>query len=370
MHGRLSSTRRALGAAAFLALALAAFASGADQAIDAEFYVNTYRSIGTTSVSGLRSMAMGGAGLGMADGVASIAANPAALGAFCGYGVETGLGFDWLDDGASDTDQVTFRLGGAVSLSHWKPYAPNQAVGMQINTRSYSGAAGVGMKREQTAAVLAYGFQLSDDLLAGVSAGLYGGKWKSSPGRDADGVPTSIYLDRAFTGGDFRLGGLYRFSDETTIGATAGYSIASYRDKQTFLPRSRNGNLHRWSLGVGAAHQLREDTLLLGDLWYDNIRTDVPGVMNERNRAWGVSAGVEQALLPEVLALRGGLYFGRTSFSTTGDAAMIPGGSYSKSRFGVTAGLGVRLYSFDIGYALDVNSGGDVKNLLDVAAEW
>lgn len=334
-----------------------------------EFYVNTYRSIGSVSPKGIRSSGMGGAGRGLADGAASLGVNPAALGALQGSDVDVGLGYDWLDDGYDDTDQVTFRLGGAVSLESWKPTGgPNQAIGGLLYTQSYSGASNVKMKRDQTGVLMGYGLHLMDDVLAGVSVALYDGKWKSDP-VDAGG---SVYLDRKFTGGDFKVGALYRFCDETTMGGTLGYSTASFKDKAAYATGSGSGSLDRWSIGMGMAHQYAEETLLLGDLWFDRVKTDIPGAIDERNTAWGLSVGVEQQVLPEVMALRGGLYYDHTSYKSSGDVTFLNNGakSFSKGRFGITAGVGVKVYSFDIGYSLDVNSGGDVKNLLDLSTEW
>ncbi len=65
-----------------LVLLLAATATA--RAGDGEFYVNTYRSIGTVSPMSGRSRSMGRSGRGLADGVASLGVNPAALGAFTG----------------------------------------------------------------------------------------------------------------------------------------------------------------------------------------------------------------------------------------------------------------------------------------------
>ncbi len=362
----MTPATRQCGLAALCLLLAVLSAPGAGAVDSGEFYVNTYRSIATVSPKGPRSMAMGGAGRGLADGVASLGVNPAALGAFDGKGVEVGLGLDWLDDGYDDTDQVTFRLGGAVSLERWKPSGgPNQAIGGLLETKNYSGAAGVGMKRDQTGVLMAYGLHLMDNLLAGASVALFDGKWKSDqqPGSD-------VYLDRKFTGGDFRLGALYRLSDETTVGGTLGYATGSLREKAAYAAGAGSGSIDRYSIGAGIAHQYCENTLILGDLWYDRLKSDVPGILNESNKAWGLSVGVEQKVIPEVMALRGGLYYDRTSYSSDGGVTMVNGGSFSKGRFGLTAGVGIKLYSFDLGYSLDVNSGGDVKNLLDVSAEW
>ena len=331
-----------------------------------EFYVNTYRSIATVSPKGSRSMAMGGTGRGLADGVPSLGVNPAALGVFDGKGAEVGLGYDWLADGNDNTDQISFRLGGAISLERWKPSGGfNQAIGGLLETKSYSGAAGVDMNRNQTGVLMAYGLHLLDNLLGGVSVALYDGKWTSRQQADS-----AFYLDRKFTGGDFRLGTLYRLSDATTIGGVLGYATGSLREKAQYAANAGTGSLDRYSLGVGVAHQFRENTLLLGDLWYDRMKSDVPSVLKEDNKSWGLSLGVEQNVIPEVMALRGGLYYDRASYSSDGTGTFVSGGSFSKGRFGLTAGIGVKLYPFDLGYSLDVNSGGDVKNLLEVSAEW
>ena len=341
------------------------------QAEEGEFYVNTYRSIGTVSPRGARSSAMGRTGRGLADGVSSLGVNPAALGAFTGTAYDINLGYDWLDDGYDDTDQVTFKLGGAVNLERWQQdHRPNQAIGGLIYTQNYSGAANQSMKRDQTSVLMGYGLHLMDDVLGGISVALFDGKWKSSPFTDDQGN-TTANLDRSFVGGDFKVGALYRLRDETTVGGTIGYATGSFREKADYAAGAGSGSLDRFSLGVGVAHQYCEDTLLLGDLWYDNLKTKVPGVLNERGKSWGLSVGVEQQVVPEVMALRGGLYYDRTSYSGGAPIADVIGtSSYSKGRFGVTAGVGVKLYNFDLGYSLDVNSGGDVKNLLDFSAEW
>ena len=122
---------------------------------------------------------------------------------------------------------------------------------------------------------------------------------------------------------------------------------------------------------MGVAHQYTEETLLVGDIWYDRTKSDVPGVLRESNKAWGLSLGIEQRVIPDLMALRGGIYYDRTSYSGGNDTiSFVNGRSFSKGRVGFTAGVGVKLYNFDLGYSLDVNSGGDVKNLLDVSTEW
>ena len=355
------------GLAAGLALLCltAAFSAGAEDA--GEFYVNTYRSIGSVSPRSMRSSTMGRAGRGLADGVNSMGVNPAGLGAFTGSGFDVSLGYDWLDDGYDDTDQVTFKLGGAVSLERWKPSGgPNQAIGALLHTQNYSGAANMGMKREQTGVMMAYGLHLMDDILAGVSVSLFDGEWRSDRiGNDP------LYLDRSFLGGDFKLGGIYRFSEETTLGGTLGYATGSFKEKAAYAAGAGSGSLDRYSIGVGVAHQYCDATMILGDIWYDRMKTDVPGVLKENNKSWGLSVGVEQQVIGDVMALRGGLYYDRTSYSGGNETVSFTGGSgFSKGRFGITAGVGIKLYQFDIGYSLDVNSGGDVKNLLDLSAEW
>lgn len=349
----------------FSALFLIAFPAA--RAGEGEFYVNTYRSIGSVSPMGSRSVAMGRAGRGLADGVASLGVNPAALGAFSGTGFDTDLGVDWLDDESDNTDQLTFKVGGAVNLDRWSTASgPNQSVGALLHTQSYSGAGGVGMKRNQTGILAGYGLHLMDDLLAGVSIALYDGKWSA----DAGTFPSAI--DRSFIGGDFKLGGIYRLRDETTVGGTLGYSTGSLKEKGAYAANAGSGSLDRLSLGVGVAHQYTDETLFLGDIWYERTQSEIPGgVMQESNKAWGLSAGVEQQILPDVMALRGGLYYDRTSYSgSAGGTPFVGTGSFSKGRFGVTAGVGVKLYGFDLGYSLDINSGGDVKNLLDFSTKW
>ncbi len=350
-----------------LAFAIASLATGAARAGDDEFYVNTFRSVGTVSPKGSRSTAMGGSGRGLADGVASLGTNPAALGAFQGAGYDIGLGYDWLDDGYDDADQLTFRLGGAVNINRICPTdGPNQAIGALLNIQSYSGAANVEMKREQTGVLMGYGLQLSDNLLGGVSVALFDGKWSSDPQSPTD----TLYLDRKFTGGDFKLGALYRWCDETTVGGTLEYATGSWREKGGYAAGAGSGDLDRFGIGVGIAHQYAENTLILGDLWYDRVKAKTPGILSEDDKSWGLSVGVEQQLIPELLALRGGLYYDHTSYSSSGASQLVGGGSYSKGRYGITAGAGIKLYSFELGYSLDVNSGGDVKNLLDLSAEW
>ena len=352
-------------------LALIILAAGTARGEEGEFYVNTYRSIGNVSPQGIRSTAMGRAGRGLADGINSLGVNPAALGAFQGSTFDVSLGYDWLDDGYDDTDQVTFKLGGAVNLDRWQSTSgPNQAIGGLLYTQNFSGAGRNSMKRDQTSVLMGYGVHLMDNLLAGVSVSLFDGKWTSSRTTDAAGN-IEPYLDRKFTGGDFKVGGIYRLCDETTVGGTLGYTTGSLKEKADYAADAGSGSIDRYSIGVGVAHQYTDDTLVLGDLWYERLKSDVPGILRESNKAWGLSVGVEQRVIPDLMALRGGLYYDRSSYSGGGPISNIVGtSSYSKGRFGVTAGVGVKLYNFDIGYSLDVNSGGDVKNLLDFAAEW
>ncbi len=253
---------------------------------DGEFYVNTYRSLGTVSPQGVRSAAMGRAGRGLADGVYSLGVNPAALGAHQGAAIDVALGFDWLDDGYDNADQVTFKLGGAVSLDRWSRLAgPNQAVGALLHTQNYSGASNNSMKRNQTGVLMAYGLHFMENLLGGVSVALYDGDWKSEIARDEAGEPVGMNMDRSFTGGDFKVGGLYRVTDQTTFGGTIGYSTGSFKEKAAYAGSAGSGSLERWSIGVGVAHQYTDDTLILGDIWYDRLKTDVPGILDESNKA-------------------------------------------------------------------------------------
>lgn len=361
-HSQLSARLGLL----FALLLVAALPARAE---DGEFYVNTYRSIGSVSPLGQRAAAMGRAGRGLADGVSSLGVNPAALGAFTGSAVDVTLGVDWLDDGYDNTDQVSFKIGGAVNLDRWsRMQGPNQAVGAMLYTQGYSGAANASMKRNQTGVLMGYGVHLMDDLLAGVSVALYDGKW-SADARPTVGADTN--MDRKFTGGDFKLGGIYRISEETTFGGTLGYTTGSLKEKGAYAANAGSGSLERYSIGMGVAHQYTEDTLLVGDIWYDRTKSDVPGILRESNKAWGLSVGVEQRVIPDLMALRGGVYYDRTSYSGGNDTvSFVNGRSFSKGRFGFTAGVGVKLYNFDLGYSLDVSSGGDVKNLLDVSTEW
>ncbi|MCC8180924.1 MAG: hypothetical protein LIP23_08460 [Planctomycetes bacterium] len=351
---------------AIAAIAPYCSAIAADTGADQEFYVNTYRSIGTVKGNSSRSRAMGGAGRGLADGVASVGVNPAALGAFTDRGYEIGVGYDWLDDGASDANQYSFRLGGAISLESIRPTGGcNQALGGLLQTESFSGAGDIGMKKSQTSITAAYGLHVLPDLLAGASVSLIDGSWKS---RLQTG--STVNLDRDFLGGEFKVGGLYRITDITTIGGTLAYGTASNKERAAYAAGAKSGSLDRWSVGFGVAHQIREPTLVLADVWYDHLKTDVPGIVEERNKSWGISAGVEQEVLEDLLALRGGLYYAKNSYKSTGSVNLIEGGDFSKGRFGITAGAGLRLYSFELGYSLDINSGGDVSNLLDFSADW
>ncbi len=210
------------------ALLLTASGGGTAGAEDGEFYVNTYRGIGNVSPKGIRSVAMGGAGRALADGMNSLGVNPAALGAFQGTEFDAALGYDWLDDGLNDTDQITFRVGGAVNLDKWSNAAgANQAMGAFLHTQNFSDAGRAGMTRDQTAVLAGYGIHLMDDLLAGVSVALFNGKWNSSQQLDAAGLPVGTNIERKFTGGDFRVGGIYRLRDETTFGGTLGYATGS-----------------------------------------------------------------------------------------------------------------------------------------------
>lgn len=359
----MSSIMNRLGFLAVSVVALSFAASMAAAGQDPEFYVRTMRTVGTNRADGVRTAAMGGASTGIADGVASITENPGGLGAFTGKGVDVGLGFDWLDDGNDNADQTTFRLGGAMSLGEYLPAgAKNQAVGGYIGTQRYSGAAGVGMGRDETDFVLGYGVHLMDDLIGGVAVGLYDGSWSAGQ--------AAVPFDRSYTGGEIRVGGIYRVEENLTVGAVAGYSIGSYRDRAAYAANADGNSLERWDLRVGAAYQMSDYTLLAGDLWYDHMKTDQKTIVAEKNNSWGLSVGVEQQVLPDILALRGGLYYERNSYSSDGSVRFVDGGSYSKGRFGFTAGAGLKFRCFDIGYALDVNSGGDIKNTLDLGAEW
>ncbi len=369
-HSRLG---RSLFPALALALACALHAPAAAE--DGEFYVNTYRSIGNISPKGVRSSAMGGAGRGLADGVQSLGVNPGALGAFRGTQFDVALGYDMLDDGYDSADQTTFKLGGAANLDKWSQTSgPNQAIGALLQTRNYSGAGPQSMKRDETAVLAGYGIHLMDDLLAGVSVAFFNGKWKSDEQEPdpATGI-AAPNIDRKITGGDFRVGGIYRLREETTLGGTLGYMTGSLKEKAAYAAGAGagSGSMDRFSIGVGVAHQYAENTLVTGDLWWEKTSSDIPGILDETNKAWGLSVGVEQRVIPELLALRGGLYYDSNAYSGGRPIQNVVGAdSYSQGRFGITAGVGVKLYNFDIGYALDVNSGGDVKNVLDVSAEW
>ncbi|MDR1519915.1 MAG: hypothetical protein LBU23_07215, partial [Planctomycetota bacterium] len=101
------------GVALVLALGPLAAAGAGDSG---EFYVNTYRGIGSVAPKGARAAALGGAGRGLADVAASLGANPAALGALDRMDIGAALGYDWLDDDFDDVSQTTFRLGGAANL--------------------------------------------------------------------------------------------------------------------------------------------------------------------------------------------------------------------------------------------------------------
>ncbi len=347
---------------------------------DGEFYVNTYRSIGSISPLGVREMAMGRSGVGLADGVASLGQNPAALGAFKGTGFDAALGFDWLSDDADNTTQFSFKLGGAMNIDRWsRCTSNNQAIGALLYTEGYSGAQLADMKRSQTGVLGGYGIHLLDNLLVGVSVALFDGKWRGNAFTYPNGTAVPA-MDRKFLGGDFKVGGLYRIQDETTLGATLGFATGSYKDKNIYTTANGNingsGSMQRFSISAGIAHQLADETLLLGDLWFKRMQSDLPGVVKEHDNSWGISAGVEQQIICDMLALRGGIYYDHTAYGSTATAGLtpnpvfVPGGNLSKGRAGFTAGVGVKLYGWDMGYGLDVNTAGDVKNMLDVKKEW
>ncbi len=361
---------------AFL-LALSVLVPTAALGEEGEFYVNTYRSIGSISPLGVKEMAMGRSGVGLADGVASLGQNPAALGAMQGAGMDASLGFDWLADDGDGTTQFTFKLGGAVNLDRWsKRSCNNQAIGGLVYSEGFSGA-GPGtmdMKRQQLGVLGGYGIHLLDNMLVGVSVALFDGKWSSRDFTYPSSQTAVKAMDRKFIGGDFKVGGLYRLRDETTLGATVGFATGSYKDGAEYAnAATASGTLQRFSISGGVAHQLGEETLLLGDLWFKRMQSDIPSILKESDNSWGISAGVEQQVIPDMLALRGGLYYDHTAYSSsTSNAAnlFVPGGNYSKGRAGFTAGVGVKLYGWDMGYGLDINTGGEVKNMLDVKKEW
>lgn len=359
-------------------LALAALLPTTARGENGEFYVNTYRSIGTISPIGVRETAMGGTGVGLADGVASLGQNPAALGAFKGSAIDAALGFDWLVDDKDNTTQITFKLGGAMNIDRWSNCTSNnQAIGGLIYTEGFSGAGHTDMKRSQWGVLGGYGIHLLDNLLVGVSVAFFDGKW-SATAWEAPPHITVPAIDRKFIGGEFKVGGLYRIQDETTVGATVGFSTGSFKDRAVYAESADSGTLQRYSLGVGIAHQLTDVTLLSGDIWYKRVQTNLPLInsqpsfLKEHDNSWGVAAGIEQQIICDVLALRGGMYYDHTSYGSegTGNPPFVPNGRYSRGRVGFTAGLGVKLYDWDMGYAMDVNTRGDVKNMLDVTKVW
>jgi hypothetical protein len=280
------------------------------------------------------------------------------------------LGHDLLDDGRDNVGDTTFKLGGVMSLEKYRPTGgSNQALGAMAQTKSYSGAFNSKMKREQTGLTLGYGLHALPDLVAGVSAGVWDGDWNAYTRDGATNAKQDI-IKRSFTGGEFKVGGIMRLDEGLSAGLTLGYSTGSFREKADYAALGDKGNLHRWSARAGVAYQMCDETLLAADVWHDRMKTRVKGVFEEKNSAWGIGAGVEQRLLDDLLALRGGLYYDRTSFKADGAQQPFGINSFGKGRFGFTAGAAVRIYSLDIGYSLDVNSGGNVKNYLDISAEW
>lgn len=346
-----------------LTLCLAAALCSSAGAGEEEFYVNTLRTLGSVEYKSLRGMAMGGTGRGLADGVASMGTNPAALGAMAGAEFDVAVGYDWLDDGSNDANQTTFRLGGAVNLERIYSGAsgPNQAVGAQFFTQRYSKGADRNMKREQTAIQLAYGLHATDDIVAGVSLGIFDGKWK------ADQKADHLAMDRKFSGGDFKVGGIYRWSDDTTIGGTVRYTTGSLKEKAAWH-NDGSGTLSRFGIGLGVAHQYTDTTLLMGDIWYERTTADLPSTLKETDKSWGLAVGIEQEVLPEIMVLRGGLYYDKSNYTSSGKARTCK--NFSKGRAGLTAGVGFTLYDFKLGYSVDVNNRGDVKNLVDISTEW
>ncbi len=349
----------------FMPLAALVLLTSIASGMDKEFYVSTYRQIGKTASMGQRAAAMGHTGAGIADGAASLAINPAGLGAFVGYAVEGGVGFNWLDDGVDDVTQGTFRVGGALSLESWKPSGRcNQAVGAQVDYSKFSGATDASIKHENTGLTLGYGVHVMPDLVVGASAALYDTKFEAGAG--------NLPFDRKSTGGEFKVGGIYRLSDQMTAGGVFGFSTGSYNEKAAYAVGSGSGDLTRWNIQAGLGYQICDETLLAGDFWYDNLRTELKNnILDERNKAWGLSLGIEQQVLPDTMVLRGGLYYDHTSYNANGIVSMFTdGNNFSKGRVGFTAGAAIKLYSFDLGYSLDVSTKGDIKNLLDISAEW
>lgn len=333
---------------------------------DQEFYIRTRRTVAETTTPGVRARSMGGSYVALANGAESVGENPAGLGALTGKSLAGGVSFDWLDDGADNTTRTTVVGGGAMSLEKWLPEGGcNQSLGIMYRGNSTTGAGGVNMDDKQGQLTFAYGAHLLEDFLVGAAVTIFDGDWTAN---DA----YSPY-DRKYTGGEFRLGGIYRAADSLTVGGTLSYAAGSYRNNQTmnyysYTPHS-SGDLRRWNARGGVGYQLCDDTLLAGDVAYSWLKTDLPGLANEKQSDWTFSGGIENQVLPDLLALRGGLYYRTSSFSATGSYLhTLP--SVSTSYWGFTAGAGLRVRSIDLGYSLDVNTQGDIGNLLSISSDW
>jgi hypothetical protein len=282
------------------------------------------------------------------------------------------LGYNLLDDGVSSVGQTTLRVGGAASLETWRPQGgTNQSVGAEIYTENFTGGGEVDMQKKQTVLTVGYGAQVNDDVVVGVSAALYDGKMAAGAQPVTVSGANHIGISRTSTGGDFKVGGLFRVGEQATVGVVAGYGIGSYNEKGAWTVDQGSGTLNRWNLRVGGGYQLSDNTLLASDVFFSNLNTELRGLQEENSRSWGVSAGIEQQVLPETLVLRGGLYYDRASYSSKGKVSLFSGAdSFSKASIGFTAGAAVRLFAFDLGYSLDVNTRGDLRNIFDLSAEW
>ncbi len=339
-----------------------------------EFRRRNDKMIHETSPVSARSQALGGSYAALSNGAAGIYENPACLGAATDHEGITDLGFDYLDDSGKHVNVVNFGVGGMVNLNKSSGFDPavygNHSVGIVYQYQNYdydSGGDG-GINR----VIGAYGRSyMNGRLFAGGSLGYHAGNW------DAGGDIDDAELDHYWRRVEMKAGGIYRMNQRMAVGSTLMTGFGKF-ENQAGYPLEE-GRARSFEFRIGFANQLNRKLLMAGDFsqkYYGLIDDDHSGYQEHYISRF--SNGYEYKLINDRLTVRGGWYWEADTFHA--DASELDDGqtyddnetmsSRHDNSGGITLGFSYYYGNFELSYALDIGTTGDVANTFNFELDF
>jgi hypothetical protein len=327
-----------------------------------EFYTKASRALHENRTVSPRARAMGGSYAALANGASGVVENPAALGAQTDREAILDLGFTDVEGDGESMDIVSINVGGAFNINARNPhYWPRDNVGNHTWGVVYHRA-------DVTVS--------STDTVEGDIQGITLAYGRSFRGGRYFGGLAFDYTRGDITGDDFftriwdrwsvRAGGIVRPVERLALGAVIELGgLSGGRDDRPFDTPSKST---AWEFRSGASYEVSDMLLLVGDIGYRKIQQEQRegGLQLEEHSIWRYSAGLEASVVPDTLALRGGLYYLHDSFNVEN----LLMGDTVDDVVGVTAGGSYYLDGFDFGYTLDADFDGDWSHLFRIEYDW